>query len=314
VLPPSDPARVLSPHGRHSAADQLAAGEFGFELIARRDRGQSTTVGLIEAVAASVLGAAGSLSDLEDADGDGMDDDRNFTLTARDGSAVCILMGEVRTLAAAQGLQVDPIDGAAVNGYDWDPDGPCEGGDSGPDVTVFAGSTPGVYGATSAGEVCDAGALVAALDAVPVVADSWATVHGLHADEIEDFVAATTPVVLLRDTAVTDHGYDGIAVYPRAAVLQRGTAVLVDGRGSPVVRCLSGSPLLGPRALPVVPEIVGPVWEGFSADLVTDLPPAIRDVSEFVLLDVRSGIPIRRAPGITAEPAELAGPLHAAEG
>jgi len=314
VLPPADPAGVLSPHGRHSAADQLAAGEFGFELISRRDRGQRMTVGLIEAVAGSVLGTAATLDGLEDGDGDGLDDDRNFTLTARDGSAVCIVFGEVRTLAAAQGLQIDPFDGAAVNGYQWDSDGPCDGADPGLDVPALAGSTPGVYGATIEGEVCDVGALVTALEAVPVVAATWAKVHGITADEIEDFATTLTPVILLWDTAVTDHGYDGSAVYPHPAVLQRGTAVLVDDRGTPVVRCLSGSPLLGPRALPVVPEIVGPVWAGFVVDLVIDVPPAVGEVGEFILLDVRSGAPIRRAPGITGALAGLAGPLVVVEG
>ena len=80
VLPPSDPAEVLSPHGRHSAADQLAAGEFGFSLIARRDKGRRLTVRAIETLAGSALGTAAALSGLEDGDGDGLDDDGSFNM------------------------------------------------------------------------------------------------------------------------------------------------------------------------------------------------------------------------------------------
>ncbi|MBP1633160.1 MAG: hypothetical protein H6Q11_1448, partial [Acidobacteria bacterium] len=257
-LPPDDPAALASPHHRHSSADLAAAGPFGYELVRRRDRTRGLTVAAISAVARQVLGPAAALSSLEDGDGDGRDDDGRFTLTAADGSAACVTVGPPRLVALALGLQVDPADGRP-------------------------GSTPGAYGAAASGEVCDVPLLVGRLAANPPVAEAWALVHGITVPGIEGFAAGLTPVILLGDTLVTDHGYDSGKILPRRAVLQRGTAVLVDGRGRPAVRCLSGSPLLAAPSLSGEVEARGAAWPGFAAGRVGEVVPADREVAEFLL-------------------------------
>jgi len=78
----------------------------------------------------------------------------------------------------------------------------------------------------------------------------WASV--LHVapstGSVKRYVAKLHPVTLLRDTRVTDHGFtDDQGSVPFQAILQAGTAVLVDRYGRPVVRCLSGNPLGPPE-------------------------------------------------------------------
>jgi hypothetical protein len=314
-LPPDDPAALASPHHRHSSADLAAAGPFGYELVRRRDRSRGLTVATTAAVAQQVLGPAAALSGLEDGDGDGRDDDGRFTLTAADGSAACVTVGPPRLVALALGLQVDPADGRPASGYSWDPSGPCDAPareEGGTDLTD--GSTPGTYGAAADGEVCDVPLLVGRLAANPLVAEAWALVHGITVPGIEGFAAGLTPVILLGDTLVMDHGYDSGKILPRRAVLQRGTAVLVDGRGRPAVRCLSGSPLLAAPSLSGEVAARGAAWPGFAAGRLSEVVPADREVAEFVLLDVATGLPLRRVPGVAGAQAALAGPVVAVEG
>ena len=61
------------------------------------------------------------------------------------------------------------------------------------------------------------------------------------------YVDSLTPVVLTDDTLVTNHGYrDGHAT-TLPAVLQAGTAVMVDTLGVPRVKCNCGNPLTPPE-------------------------------------------------------------------
>jgi hypothetical protein len=314
-FPASDAGALASPHRRHSAADLAAAGPFGFELLRRRDRGQRLTVSLIAGVARQVLGNGATLADLEDGDGDGRDDDGRFTLMSADGSAACVSLGAARPVARALGLPVDPGDGTAASGYSWDPHGPCsDGSDPAYEAGAPDGSTPGVFGASAAGEVCDVPLLLRLLASDPAAMQAWALARGIPVSALEGYVAGLTPVILLQDTLVTDHGYSSGRAIPRRAVLQRGTALLVDPRGEPVARCLSGSPLQTARPLADDPEVVGTAWEGFRRAAVVEVSPAGRPASEFVLLDVLTGLPLRRQPGSAGAAPTLAGPVVALEG
>ena len=89
----------------------------------------------------------------------------------------------------------------AANGLTWKSNGPCGTRTAPRELNrIKTGATAGVYGSASSGEVCDAGLLVSSLQSNPRVAEAWATVHGIPAEKISEFVSGLTPVVLLRDT------------------------------------------------------------------------------------------------------------------
>ena len=313
---PLDPATFGEPHRRGSDADLMVAGEYGWALVGARDSGGGrVSITDIRDLTAVVLGPGATLGDLDDGDGDGFDDDGAFTLQASDGSAACVQPGSKRTLALALGVQIDAEDDAAANGLTWSPDGPC-GSVAGslPASSARTGATPGVFGAAGDGEVCDQGLLASSLRSNAPAAEGWATAHGITPEEIDDLVGDSTPVVLLEDTMVTSFGWRNGAIVSRQSILQRGTAVLVDRRGLPVARCLSGSPLRSPQPLPAAPTYRGAAWPGFVRAFVQEIPAADREVLEFLLVDIVTGEPIRRVPGIGGAAASLAGPLYVVQG
>ncbi|MBU1493938.1 MAG: hypothetical protein KJ956_08230 [Actinobacteria bacterium] len=316
AYPPLRSDALETPHRLGSRADLLVAGEFGWELVARRDIGGGRLpIDEIHSLAADLLGLDATIADVEDRNGDGFDDDGSFTLRAGDGSAVCVTLGSSRTLTKAQGRQIDVEDSAAANGLVWDPNGPCGTRTAPAEINrVKTGATPGVFGAARSGEVCDIGLLVSSLQSNPRAAEGWATVHGIPAGSISDYVSGLTPVVLLLDTAVTNFGWRNGEILPRQSVLQRGTSVLVDRRGRPVARCQSGSPLRPPQPLPATPAFQGDPWPGFSSALIDEIAAADHDVIEFVLVDIVTGEAIRRTPGIPGAQASLAGPIYVVEG
>ncbi len=108
---------------------------------------------------------------------------------------------------------------------------------------LISGATPGLYAAAPTVPACDRGKLAALLAQDPVKAAAWAQVQGITSDRIGPFLADTTPVLLAADTLVRNHRFEnGTAVgYP--ALLQAGTAVLVDRWGRPVAKCSCGNPL-----------------------------------------------------------------------
>ena len=307
-LPPLNAGAIDSPHHRNSAADLLAAGVFGRKLVDLDRSGVELTVDIVGGVARETSETAG-VADLVDDDHDSFDDDGRFTLRAADGSAVCVRLPVRRALAAAQGLQ---LDGAVpVSGYWWSSYGPCGAPESlqtGSDVRV--GTTPGMYGASRSGEVCDVGLLAQALAANPVAREAWETVLGIDAGSFAEHLDGLTPVVLLRDTTVTDHGLDRARIVARSAILQRGTAVLVDETGSLQVRCVSGSPLRTAAPIPSGVAVEGTPWSGFSLERVQTIPAAARATSQFVLVDLDTGFALHRASGATGTLARLAGPLY----
>ncbi|WP_231849937.1 DUF6777 domain-containing protein [Saccharopolyspora erythraea] len=90
---------------------------------------------------------------------------------------------------------------------------------------------------------CDANYLIGDMEADPVKARAWAEVFRMSAEEIPGFVSALTPEQLTSDTPVTSHGYKDGRFDARPTVLQAGTAVFVDDKGEPAVKCLNGNPL-----------------------------------------------------------------------
>ena len=139
---------------------------------------------------------------------------------------------------------------------------------------VATGTAPGVYGGNGATRSCDGQALAKYLEQNPGNANAWAKASGVAATSIPAYIAALTPVVLTNDTRVTNHGYNNAAPAPRQAVLQAGTAIMVDATGMPRVRCNSGNPLSPTRPI-VITKTKGTSWSGYSAKVVTTIKPGL---------------------------------------
>lgn len=158
------------------------------------------------------------------------------------------------------------------------------------------GAWPGLYGGTRNASSCNKEQLVTFLQANPAKARAWARVQGIQVADIPDYVAGLTPVILQRDTRVTNHGFrDGTATRI-PAVLQAGTAVLVDEFGVPRVKCNCGNPLTEPTALTSTPRYTGERWPTFSPANVIRVTVDVQ-VTNFVLVDVKGGDPIVRPAG-----------------
>ena len=166
-------------------------------------------------------------------------------------------------------------------------DGPhVEDTDGLPAARAVAVSLPGLYGGTRDRGSCDAAQLVAFLDGNPEAAAAWAGVFEIAPARIGDFVDTLTPVVLTRDTRVTNHGFAGGEATRMPSVLQAGTAVLVDDRGVPRVKCDCGNPLLPPASIPSGATV------GFRGE-----PRSGWNPGQLVVVDVDGGDPFSRPVG-----------------
>lgn len=201
------------------------------------------------------------------------------TITARelDTQAPFVAALEARTVELTQQLDTDPVTG----------------------VLSAAGTVPGLYGGSSEISVCDPDALVDFLGAEPAKASAWARVLGIVPEAIPEHVAALTPVVLTTDTLVTNHGFSAGAATPKQSVLQAGTAVMVDSRGAPAVRCECGNPLIAPSLSAAVADVetVGVGWDGLDLERVVTVAAADADVSAFTVVDLHSGELVEQPTG-----------------
>lgn len=154
---------------------------------------------------------------------------------------------------------------------------------------AVGGTEPGLYGGTGDASTCDVAALAAFLADDEAKAAAWAGVLGIDVDEIPTELARLTPVVLTTDTLVTNHGFAGGRATPRQAVLQAGTAVLVDEEGVPRVRCACGNPLAEPAAGDLAAaSTTGERWDGYDVAAVATVRPA-EPVDALTLVDLTSG-------------------------
>lgn len=169
------------------------------------------------------------------------------------------------------------------------------------------GNEPGLYGGTRDMQICDPEQLVEFLEANPDKALAWAGVHGIEPTEIRSFVADLTPLLLTRDTRVTNHGFVDGAARPHQSVLQAGHAVLVDEYGVPRAKCSCGNPLAEPQPLASAPIYVGDPWPGFEGSTIVVVVPD-EPVEEFEVVDPLTGAIIsipRRAGEERLEPNTL---------
>jgi hypothetical protein len=140
--------------------------------------------------------------------------------------------------------------------------------------------------------------MVAFLEANPDKAAAWAEAQGIATAEIRGFVARLTPVILRSDTAVTNHGFRDGTANPFQAVLQAGTAVLVDQYGVPRVKCACGNPLLAPKRYSQ-PTYTGSTWPGFAPVNVTVIQSTTIVIIDFTLVDLTTGEGFTRPAGTT---------------
>jgi hypothetical protein len=106
----------------------------------------------------------------------------------------------------------------------------------------------GTFGGTGSDLVCDRELLIRRLREDPEKLREWARVLGIEPTEeaVARYIRGLRPVTLTRDTQVTNHSYSGGKARGYQAFLQAGSAVLVDKKGVPRVRCRCGNPLLEP--------------------------------------------------------------------
>nr|WSY49351.1 hypothetical protein OG999_03760 [Streptomyces sp. NBC_00886] len=148
------------------------------------------------------------------------------------------------------------------------------------------GGAPGLYGGTQNVSSCDVEKQIKALRAAPSKNTAFASVAGVQPAGVPAYLRSLTPVQLRMDTRVTNHGYrDGVATSYQA-VLQTGTAVLVDGHGVPRVRCACGNPLAPPVAQQTTPKRTGDTWSSYRPQNVVVVTPAPQIINIFVIYDL----------------------------
>lgn len=170
------------------------------------------------------------------------------------------------------------------------------------------GSAPGLYGGTRKVAACDVEKQITALADEPAKNKAFASVEGIAPSGVPAYLRALTPARLRLDTRVTNHGYENGSATSYQAVLQAGTAVLIDDRGVPRVRCACGNPLLPPVALKGTPQQRGEAWPGYRAGDVVVVEPAARPVNVFVMFDPRTEGWFERDAGDTGGGDKKTGP------
>ncbi|MFJ6750050.1 DUF6777 domain-containing protein [Streptomyces sp. NPDC091266] len=161
-------------------------------------------------------------------------------------------------------------------------------GDSG-GTTSVRGSAPGLYGGSRSVPSCDVGKQIGFLRGAPAKATAFAGVEGIEPGAVPSYLRSLTAVQLRWDTRVTNHGFAHGRATGYQAVLQAGTAVLVDSHGVPRVRCACGNPLLPPVAVKGTPKTVGEPWPGYRPSHVVVVRESATVVPVFVLVDPDSG-------------------------
>jgi hypothetical protein len=188
-----------------------------------------------------------------------------------------------------------------------DPFAPPQGTDTPPTQPVMPGPNAqtdgghvGLYGGTLNQAACDKNQLITFLQSNPGKAAAWAGVLGIQTTQIAAYVNGLTPVILRSDTLVTNHGFSNGRATSLVAVLQAGTAVLVDSKGAPVTKCYCGNPLTAPPYYSSPPTYYGPIWSGWrGGSNYTTVTASTTVVNVFVLVDVHTNTTIYLQPGGT---------------
>ncbi|MET8690101.1 DUF6777 domain-containing protein [Streptomyces sp. NPDC004732] len=159
------------------------------------------------------------------------------------------------------------------------------------------GGTPGLYGGTHSVGSCDVDQQVRFLTADAAKARAFAEASGIDPAAVPSFLRGLTPVVLRADTRVTNHGFRGGSPTSFQSVLQTGTAVLVDERGLPRVRCACGNPLKPPVAFKGSPRHNGRPWNGYQPTRVVVVTPAPQPIVNITIVNIVNNTWIERKVG-----------------
>ncbi|MFC8292055.1 DUF6777 domain-containing protein [Streptomyces sp. NPDC057242] len=170
-----------------------------------------------------------------------------------------------------------------------------------------SGSAPGLYGGTQSVASCDVEQQVRYLSGEPAKNAAFASVLRISANEVPGYLRSLTPLQLRADTRVTNHGFKNGSATTYQAALQSGTAVLVDDRGVPRVRCACGNPLTEPVPQKN-PRTRGTAWPGYSSDRVVAVAPSPKVVNVFVVYDPEDGGWFARKHGDTGDRDEPTSP------
>lgn len=160
---------------------------------------------------------------------------------------------------------------------------------------TYTGGQAGLYGGTLSLGSCDKAKLVAFLDQNPDKKAAWARVQGISTAEVGRYIDGLTSVVLRTDTWVTNHGFANGQPTSFSAVLQAGTAVMVDRYGVPRVKCYCGNPLTPPTVY-ATPTYQGTRWSWFSPSTTVVIKQNVTVVVDFTLL-TPDGQPFTRPAG-----------------
>lgn len=161
----------------------------------------------------------------------------------------------------------------------------------------LSGGAPGLYGGIERTGSCDVARQIGHLTRDRARTRAFARVTGVSAVSVPDHLRGLTPVVLRADTRVTNHGFRAGRAVGYQAVLQAGTAVLVDDRGVPRVRCACGNPLRPPVAMRGTPAVKGTPWPGYRPGQVIVVAPAPQAIAGFTIVDVTTRTWIERRTG-----------------
>ncbi|MFG2549227.1 DUF6777 domain-containing protein [Streptomyces sp. NPDC048581] len=194
--------------------------------------------------------------------------------------------GEVFLQAAAK-TGPDPFTESTATDSAAPPVSPSPATDSAPSNAVRGvdGSAPGLYAGSRNVGACDVEKQISYFRQAPEKNRAFASVVGVDTADVPSYLRSLTPVQMRMDTRVTNHGYRDGAVSGYQAVLQSGTAVLVDDRGLPRARCACGNPLTSPVAQQGTPKRTGDSWSSYRSSNVVVVSPSTTIVNNFVIFD-----------------------------
>ncbi|MFI5756343.1 DUF6777 domain-containing protein [Streptomyces sp. NPDC051569] len=177
------------------------------------------------------------------------------------------------------------------------PPGARAGSPAGQRARALPGSTPGLYGGARSLSSCDGERQVRFLTEDRTKARAFAQGAGISQVSVPGFLRGLTPVFLRADTRVTNYGYRGGNATAFQSVLQAGTAVMVDGRGLPRLRCAGGSPLRPPVAAQGSVTHRGKPWAGYRPERVVVITRTTDSVNSLIISDAADGTWIERNIG-----------------